>query len=57
LQSHSRSSDTEASCISAAIASGLPISANIPVKAFGWSRKLIYMNQFFSFLKTSVLLI
>ena len=56
-QFHSRTSDIEASGISASIAYGLPISANIPVKAFGWSRKLIYMNQFFSVLKTSVLLI
>jgi hypothetical protein len=55
-QFQSRTSDREASCIFAAFASGLPISANIPVKAFGWSRMLIHMNQFFSLLKTSILL-
>ena len=55
-QFHSRTSDKEASFRSAAIASRLPISANVPVKAFDWSRMLIHMDQFFSFLKTSVLL-
>lgn len=56
-QFHPRAPEAiEASCISETITSGLAFIPKAIAKAFGWTRMLINMIQFFSLLKTTILL-